>query len=103
MNGLEIQVMHSPRQVLRKALLILNECLVDQLFGRSIGQLRRLPFLDLPFQRPEVPLHSVNTDGEAVFQQKVLGVFRQYRRVLPVKCEIFANENSQPDSTTQSE
>jgi hypothetical protein len=41
MDGLEIQIMHPPRQMFRKALPVLDECLVDQQFGRSIGQLRR--------------------------------------------------------------
>ena len=59
--------------------------------------------LHLLFQWSEIPLHSVNTDGETVFQQEVLGVLRQYRRVLSVEGEIFADENSQPDSTTQPE
>jgi len=79
-HRLEIQVMDPSRQVLREALLTLDECLVDQQFGRSIGQLPRLPFLDLPLQRPEIPLHPINSDGKAVFQQEILGMFGQHWR-----------------------
>ena len=102
-DRLEIQVMHPSSQVLREALLTLDECLVDQEFGRSIGQLPRLPFFDLPLQRPEVSVHPVNSDLKAVFQQEILGMFGQHWHVVPVECEIFANEHSQPHSTTQPE
>ena len=35
MHGLEVQIMHSPREVLGKPRLLLDERLVDQQFCRS--------------------------------------------------------------------
>jgi len=53
MHGLKVQVVHSPRQVLRKPRFVLDERLVDQQLGRSHGQLQRSPLLNLLLQRPK--------------------------------------------------
>ena len=52
MHGLKVQLVHTPRQVLRKPQFVLDERLVDQQLCRSRRQLQRLPFFDLLLQRP---------------------------------------------------
>ena len=74
MRGLKVQIMDPPCQVLGKACLFLDECLVDQQLRRSRGQLHRPPLLYLLLQRSEVPLHPVHPNGQAVPQRKVLGM-----------------------------
>ena len=81
MHGLKVQLVHTPRQVLGKTQFVLDERLVDQQLCRSRRQLHRLPFLDLLLQRPEVPLHPVDADGQAVFQREVLGMLREHGSV----------------------
>jgi len=74
MRGLKVQIMDPPCQVLGKACLFLDECLIDQQLRRSRGQLHRPPLLYLLLQRSEVPLHPVHPNGQAVPQRKVLGM-----------------------------
>ena len=68
MHGLKVQIMDTPRQVLGKPGLLLDERLIDQKLCRGRGQLQGTPFLDLLLQRSEVPLHAVHADGQAVFE-----------------------------------
>ena len=80
MNRLEIQVVHSPCQMLGESRFILDECLVDEPFCRSVSQLSRLPSLNLLPQGAKVSLHAVHSNSEAVLEQEILGVLCQYRR-----------------------
>src|ERR1035438_9169299 len=72
MHWLKVQLVHTPRQVLRKPQFVLDERLVDQQLCRSRRQLQRLPFFDLLLQRPEVSLHLIDADGQTVFDREVL-------------------------------
>ena len=45
-------------------------------------------------QGAKVSLHAVDAHCEAVLQQEVFGVLRQDGRVLSVKCQILADEDS---------
>ena len=94
---LKVQVMHSPRQVFGKPSLLLDERLVDQQFGGSCGQVHSPPLLDLVLQRPEVTLHPIQTNGQAVLQREVLGMLGQNRGIFPVKRQILAHEDPQAD------
>ena len=84
MHWLKVEIVDPPGQVLGKPRLLFDECLVDQQLRRSRGQLQRLPFFDLLLQRPEVPLHPIDTNGQAVFQRKVLGMLREPGVYTPV-------------------
>jgi hypothetical protein len=90
-----------PRQVLRKPQFVLDERLVDQQLCRGRGQLHRPPLLHLLLQRPEVPLHPIDADGQAVFQREVLGMLREHGSVFPVKRKVFANKDSQLCAATK--
>ncbi len=59
---LEIQLMYGPCQMLGSFQLAFHESFVDYDFGSDIGEFTALPSFDLLFHRPEVSLHSVNTD-----------------------------------------
>src|SRR5271157_5177525 len=103
MHGLKVQIVYPPSQMLRKPRLVLDERLVDQQLCRSRRQLQRLPFFDLLLQRPEVPLHPIDTDGQAVFEREVLRMLSENGSVFPVKRKVLADEDSQADGAAQPE
>jgi hypothetical protein len=94
MHRHKVEIMHSPREVLGKPRLLLDEGLIDQQLGRRRGQLHRTPLVHLLLQRPEVPLHPIDADGQAVFEREVLGMLSQNGSVFPVKRKIFTNEDA---------
>ena len=94
---------HSLRYFRWESRLVLDEGLIDEQFCRRVRQLHRLPLLNLLLQGAEVPLHAVDSHCQAVLQQEVFGVFREDRRVLPVKCQVLADEHSEADRATQPE
>jgi hypothetical protein len=67
-HRLKVQIVYPPSQMLRKPRLLLDERLVDQQLGSSRSQMHRTPLLHLLLQRPEVSLHPIDTDGQAVFE-----------------------------------
>ena len=81
----------------------LNGRLVDEQLGCSCGQLRGSPFLYLLLQGSKVPLHAINTDGQAVFQREVLRVLCQYCGVIPMEREVFTHKHSDSDYATEPE
>src|SRR6516164_789724 len=95
--------MNSSRQVLGKPGFFLNECLVDEQLSRSCRQLHGSPFLYLLLQGSKVPLHAINTDGQAVLQREVLRVLCQYCGVIPMEREVFTHKHSDSDYATEPE
>ena len=57
-----------------------HERFVDHHLGGDIREFTTLPGLDLLAHRPEVPLHPVNTDRNAVDQRERFRVFGEHRR-----------------------
>ena len=83
MNWPEIQVVHSPCQMLGESRFLLDDGLVDEQFCRSVSQLGRFPSFNLLLQGAKVSLHTVHSNSEAVLQQEILRVLRQDGRVFP--------------------
>jgi hypothetical protein len=54
---------HSPCQMLGESRFVLDEGLVDEQFCRSVGQLGRLPSLNLLLQGAKVSLHPVDSNS----------------------------------------
>ncbi|MGA7629729.1 MAG: hypothetical protein WCB11_03120 [Terriglobales bacterium] len=76
----EVQIVHGARQMLWGLQLAFYECLVDHNLRGDIGESTPLPQLNLLTHRPEIPLHSVNTDRNAVDQRERLRVLGENGR-----------------------
>src|SRR5260370_10974000 len=72
--------MHAASKVFGRFEPTLNECLVDDHFGRHVRQFASLPCFYLLSHRLRVPLHSINSDRDAVDDRERLRVFREHRR-----------------------
>jgi hypothetical protein len=68
----EVEVMHAAGEVLGSFQSAFDKGLVDHHLGGDVSQFAHLPGLHLLSHRLEVPLHSVNADGDAVDERERL-------------------------------
>ena len=75
----EVQIVNPPGQLLRHFESALDERLVDDNFGRDIGEFAPLPRLHLLPHGLKVALHPVDADRNAIDQRERLRVFGEHR------------------------
>src|SRR5437879_4663085 len=73
--GLEVEVMHAPGKMFGSFKFALDKRLVDDHLGGDIRKFTSLPVFHLLSHGLEIPLHSVNTEGDAVDERERLRVF----------------------------
>ena len=76
---LEVQIVHSPREMFWRLEFALNERLVDRDLGGNVCQFELLPRLHLIPHRLEIPLHAIHADRDAIDERKRLRVFSKHR------------------------
>jgi len=76
----EVQVMYRPGQMFGRFQLALYKRFVDDYLGPDISELAFLPSLYLLSHRFEIPLHAIDSHGNAIDQRERLGVFCEHRR-----------------------
>ena len=64
----EVQIVNPPGQLLRHFESALDERLVDDNFGRDIGEFEPLPGFYLLSHGLEIPLHAIHTDRNTIDQ-----------------------------------
>jgi hypothetical protein len=67
---LEVKVMYGVSQVFRSLQPALHKCLVDDHLCRDVRQFASVPHFDLLSHRFEVPLHTVDTNRNAIDERE---------------------------------
>jgi hypothetical protein len=83
--------------VSRYVKLSFDERPIDRQFRHVWRELLCPPFFYLPPHWFEITLHSINANGEAVFERKILRVFREDGTIVPLKREVVTYEDAQAD------
>src|SRR5439155_22591200 len=97
----EIVLVNYACQMLRNLRATADECIVDDHLCALIGKITAFEEIDLATYRFEVPLHVINSHGQARFQLHFFCVLAHYRRVVSEQCQVVTDEDSPADGESE--